>query len=374
MTKVINFLEKIEEAKRIHKGKYDYSKAVYRRWDIPITIICPSHGEFKQILNHHVKGSGCPKCGKISSSEKMSLTTEEFIKRAKEIHGDKYNYSKVKYVNNHTKVCIICPKHGEFWQIPSNHLLGFGCNKCSGKKKKDTEEFITEAKKIHGNKYDYSKVEYTNNSTKVCIICPEHGEFWQTPNKHLRGNGCPVCRINKKLTLEGFIERAKKIHGNEYDYSKVVYVNERTKVCIVCPEHGEFWQLPSNHISGAGCPKCKRRKSKLEKMVENFLISENIKYEGQKNFEWLKYKNNMYLDFYLPDKNLAIECQGEQHSKPVKFFGGKKELEYVIKRDKKKKELCERNGITLIYFYGKKDINKIKEKINEIDFISGRNR
>ena len=120
-----------------------------------------------------------------------------------------------------------------------------------------TEQFIEKAKQIHGNKYDYSKVEYVNNHTKVCIICPEHGEFWQTPNSHLNGNGCSSCKGLKKLTTKEFIERAKQVHGNKYDYSKTIYVNKRTKVCIICPIHGEFYQTPHNHVyQKQGCPEC----------------------------------------------------------------------------------------------------------------------
>lgn len=135
------------------------------------------------------------------------LTTKEFIQKAIEIHGNKYDYSKVEYKNNKTKVCIICPKHGEFWQIPNSHLNGSKCPKCSGKFL-DKEYFIEKANKIHNNKYDYSKLVYLGNKTKVEIICSIHGSFWQTPNDHLDHCGCPECRKSKKLTTETFIKRA----------------------------------------------------------------------------------------------------------------------------------------------------------------------
>ena len=185
-------------------------------------------------------------------------TKEEFIAKAKLVHGDKYDYSKVEYVGALTKVCIICPKHGEFCQEANSHLRGQGCPKCKSKKQTcTTDEFIAKAKKIHGDKYDYSKVNYVNNYTKVCIICHEHGEFWQTPGAHLRGQGCPKCKSKKQTcTTDEFIAKAKKIHGDKYDYSKVEYVNRKTKVCIICPKHGEFWQTPSAHLRGQGCPKC----------------------------------------------------------------------------------------------------------------------
>ena len=183
------------------------------------------------------------------------MTTEEFIARAKQVHGDKYDYSLVKYVNAHTKIKIICQVHGVFEQTPDGHLK-HGCSQCSGNAKMNTALFIEKAKRVHGNKYDYSKVVYENTSTKVCIICPEHGEFWQKPNGHLNGAGCSKCSKNSKITFEDFIKKAKEIHGDKYDYSKVNYVNVTTKVCIICQEHGEFWQTPSQHLSGYGCKKC----------------------------------------------------------------------------------------------------------------------
>ena len=191
------------------------------------------------------------------------MNTQEFIEKAKKIHGDKYDYSKVEYVHSHTKVCIICPKHGEFWQAPRHHLNGNGCPYCAGKIRLTTEEFIRRAKEVHGDKYDYSKVEYVHSHTKVCIICPKHGEFWQMPLHHLKGGGCPNCVGNKRLTTEEFIRRAKEVHGDKYDYSKVEYVNARIKVCIICPEHGEFRQTASEHLRGQGCPKCAQEKKKI---------------------------------------------------------------------------------------------------------------
>ena len=285
---------------------------------------------------------------------RKKLTTKDFIERAIKVHGDKYDYSKVKYINNRTEVCIICPTHGEFWQRPDKHLLGHGCNLCCKTGiKSNTNTFIEKAKKIHGNKYDYSKVNYVNNHTKVCIICPKHGEFWQTPNSHLNGNGCFDCSYEtrntyKRLGIDAFIEKAKKIHGNKYDYSKVKYTNALTKVCIICPKHGEFWQTPHMHLRGNGCQKC--RQSKLEKEIELLLSKNNIKYIeqcGKSTFSWL---SKMKLDFYLPEYNIAIECQGEQHFKPIEHFGGNEEFKMVSIRDKRKRKLCDENHIKIIYY------------------------
>ena len=199
--------------------------------------------------------------------------TEQFIEEARQIHGDKYDYSKVVYLNNRTKICIICPEHGEFMQTPANHLKGQGCPFCVGNVKLTTEDFIQRARKVHGDKYDYSKVNYIKNSTKVCIICPIHGEFWQTPNNHLNGHNCPKCigRGAYKSTTQEFIEKARQVHGDKYDYSKVKYIDSKTKVCIICTEHGEFLQSTTRHLRGAGCPFCAGNKVTNEQVRTKIL-------------------------------------------------------------------------------------------------------
>ena len=203
---------------------------------------------------------------------------EEFIEKAKLVHCDKYDYSKVEYINARTKVCIICPEHGEFWQTPHSHINKRGCPICWKLRKSKNmtltnDEFIKKAKQTHGDKYDYSKSKYINTKTKVCIICPEHGEFWQIPNIHIRGSECPKCVNQYHQTTEEFIEKAKKIHGNKYDYSKVNYKSKQKSIIISCPIHGEFSQLPQNHLRGSGCPKCAVKKNLSEQKLYNFLLS-----------------------------------------------------------------------------------------------------
>lgn len=119
---------------------------------------------------------------------------------------------------------------------------------------RDTEFFIIQARKIHGDTYDYSKVVYKSSLEKVCIICSEHGEFWQTPNNHLRGRGCAKCKGLYRYTKDDFIKKSNEVHHGVYDYSKVEYKNTQAKVCIICPKHGEFWQKPTRHMAGRGCP------------------------------------------------------------------------------------------------------------------------
>ena len=307
------------------------------------------------------------------------LTTEEFIRRAREVHGDKYDYSKVEYVNSQTKVCIICPKHGPFWQIPNTHLGGSGCAKCynerRGRKKiKSTEEFIREAREVHGDKYDYSKVEYSDIGKEVCIICPKHGKFWQSSYSHLNGSGCAKCYYERINSIRGkgteeFIREAREVHGDKYDYSKVEYVNTNTKVCIICPKHGPFWQTPNSHLQGSGCQMCAQ--SKIETNVLVRLCKENIKNIYQYRSEWL---GKQSIDFFLEDKNIAIECQGLQHYKAIDFFGGEENFHKQQERDIAKKKLCEENGIKLYYysdvgeteFLGEKVYNNLDDLINEI--------
>ena len=347
------FNEFIEKAKQIHGDKYDYSKVEYKNNRTKVCIICPIHGEFWQTPDVHLRGCGCQKCG-YNKEKTIKTTLKEFIEKARTVHGNKYDYTKVDYKGCKTKVCITCPKHGEFWQTPESHLNGNGCVKCYDEEKRgksrqhNKEWFIKKSREIHGDKYDYSKIEYKTITDKVCIFCPIHGEFWQTPANHIWSkNGCQICGGTKKLSKEEFIEKARKLHGDKYDYSKVEYINNKTKVLIICPTHGEFLQTPNSHLIGNGCPKC--HSSHLETELRLFLAKNNIKYEEQKAFKWLKLKSKQYLDFYLSQYNVAIECQGEQHFQKSgwgKNDNGKK----VICRDLNKKKLCEENGIKLLYY------------------------
>lgn len=318
----------------------------------------------------------------MRSTKKIGL--ENFIKKSNKIHKNKYDYSKTVYKNCNTKVCIICPKHGEFWQTPHAHLRGNGCVECGKEirrnstfKKKiiDKDSFIQRANEIHSNKYDYSNVEYINITTPIKIYCPIHGYFTQTPAKHIhRKQGCPKCNGGVKYTTQDFIEKSNIIHSNEYDYSQTVYVNNHTIVDIICHkidkngvEHGTFRQLPLNHIKHHGCPKCKR--SLLESEMEMFLNKHGIEYEREKKFPWLIDKSFMRLDFYLPKYKVAIECQGQQHYEPYEKFGGEETFINGARRDNLKKELCDLNNINLIYFSDfkyKRDVIIDKNKILEI--------
>ena len=222
--------------------------------------------------------------------------------------------------------------------------------------KKSREEFLNECIFKFGNKFDYSKFEYFGRHKESTVICPIHGEFKTTPKKHLSGFGCPKCGIeyrslNNRLSTSEFIIKAIQRHGNKYDYSKVKYQASNDLVDIICPIHGIFKQKPKNHLQGKGCPIC--NESHLEREIRNFLIENNIDFEYQKRFNWL---GKQSLDFYLSKYNIAIECQGRQHFEAVEAFGGQKEFEKILERDKRKKLLCEKHNIKIIYF---KKINKV---------------
>jgi hypothetical protein len=190
-------------------------------------------------------------------------TTEKFIEDAKKIHGDKYDYSLVEYLNAFTKVKIICYEHGIFEQIPNSHISAkCGCMKCGGRYS-NQNLFILKSREIHNNKYDYSLVEYKNAHEKIKIICPEHGLFEQLPMVHIMGCGCYTCgrtSIITKQTIsqENFIKKCKNVHNKKYDYSLVEYTNCKSKVKIICPEHGTFEQSPDHHSRGIGCPECSK--------------------------------------------------------------------------------------------------------------------
>jgi hypothetical protein len=289
------------------------------------------------------------------------MKTNNFIDRANLAHNYKYDYSLVNYINNETKVKIICHEHGVFEQEPRKHInRKQTCPKCSGHKI-DYPLFIKKSRKIHGDKYDYSNVIFTNSTTKVKIICPEHGEFMQTPNAHLSGKECFLCSGTPKKTINQFIEQANLVHNYKYDYSLVNYVNNSTKVKIICSEHGEFMQTPNSHLNGSGCPKC--RESKGEKKIREYLIKNKINFIPQHRFTECRNILPLPFDFYLPDYNLCIEFNGRQHYLPVKVFGGDIGFNKTITNDKIKRKYCTDNRINLLII---KYDEIIIEKLNNL--------
>ena len=363
--------EFLERAKKIHGNRYDYSKVNYVNLSTKIIIICHIHGEFLISPQKHLIGQGCRKCGYIKNIQSQSSTTKEFVKKAKKIHGNKYDYSKVEYVNNSTKVCIICPIHGEFWQTPNSHLNGRGCKKCgiikrTYEQRSNTNEFIEKSKLIHGNRYDYSKVEYISNRIPVIITCPEHGDFKQVPYHHIGGEGCPKCKYenisqSQRLTINEVIKRFIETHGNKYDYSKVEYKGVDNKVCIICPKHGEFWQEPWVHIKGCGCPKCASTLS----INETELLSKIKEYVGEnKVLERVRslFDDTKEYDIVVPEHNLCIEYDGLYwHSSKFDRVDKNYHLEKTLK--------CNENGYRLIHIFEDEYVNNKDIVLSKIKHI-----
>ncbi len=422
MGKKLNTDTFIERAKHIHQDEYVYSLVDYKNNKTKVKIICKKHGEFLQIPINHIEGkSGCPKCyGNIK------LTTEEFVKRSKNIHKDKYDYSLSEYKGDDKKIKIICSKHGIFEQIPSVHYDGHGCFKCANKN--DSETFISKSKNIYGNIYDYSLVDYINSNTPVKIICQTHGEFIVQPHifisdkkgctycngkyknlnffikdaikihgdkyqyeliddlnkhsyisvicpnhgifaqkiySHMEGYGCRKCQDDtKRKSINTFIEQAKDVHGNKYDYSEVSYSNTNTKIKIKCDKHGFFYQRPKQHLRSEGCPSC--NDSKGEKRIREFLTNRNIIFTSQKKFENCVNKNKLPFDFYLEDYNLCIEYDGEQHYKNI--FGDKSFKETKT-NDEIKNNFCINSDIKLIRipYYEYNNIEKILDDVYKLN-------
>lgn len=288
----MNIKQFIQKANEIHNNFYDYSLVHYINSSTKIKIICPKHGIFEQRPTNHTrpnKPCGCPKCGAQKGINGITYNTKDFINKAIQIHGDKYNYSLVEYTGSKTKVKIICPEHGVFVQVPSYHISGKGCLKCAQHKNilmgkvlssKAAKEFVEKSKLVHGDKYDYSLVNYTDFKTKVKIICPKHGIFEQTPNKHKSKRGCPVCR-----------------------------------------------------------------ESRGEKLIANWLTQNNIKFIREKRIK--EFNPRKPFDFYLLDYDLYIEYDGIQHFiKGISSWG--KKFEERRQSDLKRNNWCQENNINLL--------------------------
>lgn len=318
----------VQKSKNLHKNKYDYTLTSFISSQQKVKICCPEHGVFEQTPNKHLMGQGCKKCGWNIRAKKKTLNQKIFITRSESKHGrGRYDYSKTHYENKKNKIEIICNEHEtpySFFQTPEHHWLGNGCPKCGGNQKLTNEIFKEKANTVHQSKYNYSKVNYINNEIKIEIICNKHGSFWQTPNKHLDGNGCPKCAIDlTRITLEDVIYRAQKIHENKYDYSKSVYINARTKIIIICPIHKEFKLLPSDHIrlnNTKGCPCC--NKGQISKPETKWLDSLNLPRDNEHRQVTIHLKNEKYIkvDGYDPITNTVYEFWGDfWHGNPKKY-------------------------------------------------------
>jgi len=270
--------------------------------------------------------------------KKVSNKTK-FIRKAKKIYGNKYLYSKIDYKGSKNKINIVCKKHGEFSVTPTDHLSkGYECSEC--KKEERINSYIKNIKKKYKNKYEYDFSEVKTIASRIKIKCKKHGEFTLPLDRHMRGQECPKCENEIKLTPNRFKKRANIIHKERYSYSKIK--NVKGNVNIICPIHGVFNISAKKHLKGTGCPKC--GVSKGEAKVEQYLIENKIEYVREKIFDGL---NKKRFDFYLPENNITIEYDGIQHFKAIDFFGGEKGLKKIKTNDRLKNKYCKDNNIKI---------------------------
>jgi len=281
MGKRLTTEEFIKRSKVVHGDKYDYNFANYTHSKTKVKIVCREHGIFEQRPNDHLNGQGCSKCKAENLSVNQTSNTDDFISKAKVVHGDKYDYNFVNYSRSQIKVKIICPEHGEFLQTPNSHLNGCGCNRCSVEnlavnRKSNSTEFTEKAKVVHGDKYIYSVIEYVNCETKVKITCPEHGEFIQTPNNHLKGFGCPSCAGNARHNFDSLYKKIKEVHNGEIlliKWQEINGINKKYKFKHSC---GRIWSATANSVlSGRGCPSCAISGFKTDKPATFYILGIN---------------------------------------------------------------------------------------------------
>ena len=311
-----------DRANVIHNNFYDYSIANYIDNNTKLKIICPKHNSvFEQRPSNHLVGQGCPQCGRESHIKLMTYTNEEFIEKVKAIHGDAYDYTRVKYIHNKLPVELECKKegHGIFSIRAGNLFEGHGCQKCgleilSKKLTKTQEEFLRQAIEVHGDKYDYSKSVYNKNNEKIIIICKKHNkEFLQVPHGHLDGKGCQECGTDRMaksniLTNEEFIEKSRLAHGDRYIYSGSSYEKSSNKVRVDCKIHGPFYQMASSHMNGRGCPACFATTMFIHNFVE-------LCQEKYKHLDY-DYSNTVYTGAHC---KIIIGCKKEGHGNFIKL-------------------------------------------------------
>lgn len=261
MPKKLTKEEFIEKARKVHGDKYDYSEVEYVNNSIKVNIRCLHHGEFPKTPNKHLSGQGCPDCIDMSNRRNKRYTQEEFISKAVEAHNNKYDYSITIYNGIKNPIQYICKEHGIRRQIAYEHLHSSGCSKCANRSS-DAETFIKKAMKIHKGCYTYDHVEYVSNSVDVLIYCKIHDKlFPQSPNSHLKGRGCSLCAMEKQVERqlvpqEEYMQKLKKIYGDKYDLSQVVYNGTKNSITVSCPKHGIWNPNAKDFSEGHGCPDC----------------------------------------------------------------------------------------------------------------------
>lgn len=354
----------IKKSIAVHGDKYGYDKTIYVRRNAKVEITCKTCGRiFWQVAADHMRGIGCAKCAPKARPQNTGMSIDEFLQKAKCVHGDSYDYSCTEYISSKKKVSIRCKACDLiFYQTPNWHLFGGGCPKCGRDRSRialsdDFDSFLTKARARHGDLYDYSHVLYKNSRTKINIYCKRCNLYFEMiPANHIRGWKCPKCSVEiraKKRSMgkSEFIRRAFAVHGDNYSYQEVDYKNNRTKIKIYCKQcKTYFYQEAERHLLGGCCPVCveSSRMSLGEIAVERALSTLGIEYETQKTFDTCKRVGLLRFDFFLPKFNTCIEYQGFQHFSPVEQWGGVEKFLVRTECDLIKREWCQSNKVRLI--------------------------
>lgn len=369
MSKKLTTEKAKQNLQEIYGDQYDYSEVEYiDNRNTKIKVICLKHGPFYRTYGSLVQDHmGCPECRKAIP---RITNTEILIERAKEVHLDKYLYDKTKFISSKNKVIVTCPIHGDFEVLPTNLVKGRGCPKC-GDKGWTQEEFIEKAKQIHGDQFNYSKVQYQSFRKRIILTCNYCGHTFEVlPQHHIQGRKCPKCCERHKVTVEDFISRSLKSHpGITYDYSLIKNLDTlQDYVKIICPKHGVFEQKAAYHITGSGCQKCNT--SIGENKIIQFLKDNNIDYSHNHIFELestivARNTNKINVDFYIKDlfgKSYIIEFNGKQHYIYSDFYyKSEEDFEKQQRRDQIVRDFCKNSNIELIEISYKeeKNINNI---------------
>lgn len=364
----------IARARERYGDAFSFERCEYRNMKTPVLVTCPEHGEVEVNPDSFLNRAriGCPRCSKATPKKPRKYTTESLVAAYREIWGDEFDYSEVVYAGFAEKVKITHRRCGRtFEQVAGSHFK-YGCRPCSARDRgealrdKSKARFLDRARAIHGDDYEYTLDDFVDMKTHVDIRCRKHDfMFRASPNNHLHPTaptGCPKCGWDKRSAFhsagaEAFVAKAREVHGDVYDYSGVIYKNNRTKVAIRCTEHGVFMQSPWSHISKSGCPSCSG--SRMERYIASILEVRGINFLAQHSFPDCKRRHPLPFDFAIlqPDGSVAgiIEYHGDQHFRPVEYFGGATAFRDRTINDHLKASYCRRNGIPMLVATSKDD-------------------
>lgn len=337
--------EFINRASAVHADVYDYTNVRYTNSQGYVLIVCPTHGEFSQTPSAHLTGRGCPTCGDTKIGDKCRISQSDFLARCTDVHGDRYDLSRVAYKGVSKKIEVVCKEHGVFYPTAGNFTANkSGCPTCArllvGSKSRMSEQsYIERAKALHSNRFEYGEISYKKGGPFLSVVCKEHGRFEQRLHDHMKGVGCVKC--SKPVhDSTSFAQVAVGVHGGKYDYKVSTYTDSQTKIEITCPTHGAFMQLPSCHVSlGHGCPRCGRT-GPSSAQVE---IAEFLSAYVSVSMEAPIGKSRRRLDILVPDRSIAVEYHGLiWHSTAFKLDP---------RDDFKKHKLAEEHGVRVLHVY-----------------------